>query len=155
MSEIEFNKLALEVCFHILYKLLNCMITMKKASSIILFTLLVIALVAIVVFSQGNSPSTSSVFNSSNSTIISGNTQNSSGNDAINASNAGNLKITLEELAQHSAKGNCWIAFEGKIYDITSWLPIHPGSSAAIEPFCGTSGEFEKAFTDKHGRSQI
>jgi len=64
-------------------------------------------------------------------------------------------EITLSVLATHDSKSDCWIAYDGKVYDITKFLPVHPGSSAAIEPYCGTAEEFENAFTKKHGTSKI
>ena len=41
------------------------------------------------------------------------------------------------------------------MYDLTDWLPRHPGSAKAIAPFCGRAKEFETAFTDKHGTDQV
>lgn len=64
-------------------------------------------------------------------------------------------EITTAELATHNTQDNCWVAFEGKVYDLTAWLPKHPGSAAAIAPYCGTSEEFEAAFTGKHGMSKV
>jgi len=64
-------------------------------------------------------------------------------------------EITLDELSAHDSKNDCWIAYDGKVYDITTWLPIHPGTSAAIEPYCGTSEEFTQAFEGKHGKSKV
>jgi len=43
--------------------------------------------------------------------------------------------ITRDQLAAHNSKDNCWVAYKGIVYDITKWLPRHPGSSAAIEPY--------------------
>ena len=63
--------------------------------------------------------------------------------------------ITTAELAKHKTKEDCWISYKGKVYDLTNWLPKHPGTAGAIAPFCGTSSEFEKAFTDKHETSKV
>src|SRR3989344_4246543 len=63
--------------------------------------------------------------------------------------------ITTSELAKHKTKEDCWISYKGKLYDLTNWLPKHPGTAGAIAPFCGTSSEFEKAFTDKHETSKV
>lgn len=63
--------------------------------------------------------------------------------------------ITRSELTQHSSRTDCWIAYQNKVYDITAFLPIHPGGVSTITPFCGTSSGFENAFTNQHGTSQV
>ncbi|MGV8142053.1 MAG: cytochrome b5 domain-containing protein [Candidatus Pacearchaeota archaeon] len=64
-------------------------------------------------------------------------------------------KITSSQLSSHNKKTDCWVAYDGKVYDVTSFLPKHPGSAAAITPFCGTSDGFSKAFTNEHGTSKV
>lgn len=59
--------------------------------------------------------------------------------------------ISLVELAQHNTEPDCWVGYEGKAYDLTLWLPRHPGSAGAITPYCGTSAEFQQAFAKQHG----
>jgi cytochrome b involved in lipid metabolism len=76
-------------------------------------------------------------------------------NNVTNVSNTTSTIITSSQLATHNIMSNCWISYKGKVYDITSWLPIHPGSAAAILPYCGTSTQFENAFTGQHGTSQV
>ena len=63
--------------------------------------------------------------------------------------------ISASELAKHKTKEDCWISYKGNVYDLTNWLPKHPGTAGAIAPFCGTSSEFEKAFIDKHDTSKV
>lgn len=63
--------------------------------------------------------------------------------------------ISLSELAKHNSRSDCWIAYKGIVYDITSFLPKHPGGITTISPYCGTASEFENAFTKKHGTSQV
>ncbi|KAJ3306707.1 hypothetical protein HDV03_004338 [Kappamyces sp. JEL0829] len=36
-------------------------------------------------------------------------------------------RYTLEELAQHKSKSDLWMAYQGKIYNCTSYLAFHPG----------------------------
>jgi hypothetical protein len=59
--------------------------------------------------------------------------------------------VSPAELAQHNTAQDCWVSYKGFVYDITAWLPVHPGTSEAIEPYCGTSTEFEEAFGAQHG----
>ncbi len=62
--------------------------------------------------------------------------------------------ITRTQLATHNKQNDCWVGYKTVVYDITSWLPRHPGSAAAIAPYCGTSEEFTAAFTKQHGTSK-
>ncbi len=66
-----------------------------------------------------------------------------------------NLGITRKELAKHNSLGDCWVSYNGKVYDLTSYLPNHPGSAAAIAPYCGTAEEFKVAFEKQHGTSKV
>lgn len=114
---------------------------MKKSSLIILYAALVTLLVGIIVFSVDTQQAPRPT-NSTNTTLP----QNNSISEP---------QISIIQLSLHHKKEDCWIGYDGKIYDITDWLPKHPGSSAAIEPYCGTSEEFEKAFEGQHGQSQV
>ncbi len=62
--------------------------------------------------------------------------------------------ISRTELAKHNTQSDCWIGYKGTVYDITNWLPRHPGSAGAIAPFCGTADEFASAFSKQHGTSR-
>ncbi len=62
--------------------------------------------------------------------------------------------ITRTELAKHNTQPDCWIGYKGTVYDITNWLPRHPGSAGAIAPYCGTADEFASAFNKQHGTSR-
>lgn len=62
--------------------------------------------------------------------------------------------VTRAELAKHNSQADCWIGYKGTIYDITNWLPKHPGSAGAIAPFCGTADEFAAAFNQQHKTRQ-
>jgi len=45
---------------------------------------------------------------------------------------------TLEEVAKHTQKDDCWLAIEGKVYDVTSFVKggLHPGKDAILQG-CG------------------
>jgi len=64
-------------------------------------------------------------------------------------------KISLPELSSHNTANDCWIVFEDKVYDITSFLPKHPGGVHTISPYCGSANEFEKEFLREHRRSKV
>ena len=58
--------------------------------------------------------------------------------------------ITATELAAHNSRTDCWVAYKGTVYDVTAWLPRHPGSVTAISQYCGTADEFTAAFNRQH-----
>lgn len=62
--------------------------------------------------------------------------------------------VSVTQLATHNTASDCWIAYKGKVYDMTSYLSRHPGGSNAINRFCGSADAFEQAFTNKHGTSK-
>ncbi|WP_172147651.1 MULTISPECIES: cytochrome b5 domain-containing protein [Pseudomonas] len=45
--------------------------------------------------------------------------------------------IGAEELATHNHRDSCWKAIDGKVYDVTSYLPEHPGDEALTLDWCG------------------
>lgn len=47
--------------------------------------------------------------------------------------------FTLETLSSHNTTDDCWTTVGGKVYDITTFINIHPGGSA-INPACGADG---------------
>lgn len=57
--------------------------------------------------------------------------------------------ITVSEVAKHSTSASCWSTINGNVYDLTSWIPEHPGGPEAIMKLCGADGS--KKFNDKHG----
>jgi cytochrome b involved in lipid metabolism len=46
--------------------------------------------------------------------------------------------FTLTQIAEHTTKDNCWMALEGKVYDVTPFVAsgFHPGKAAILEG-CG------------------
>ena len=45
--------------------------------------------------------------------------------------------IGLAEIARHATAGDCWMALDGIVYDITAYLPDHPSNPRIILPWCG------------------
>ena len=35
--------------------------------------------------------------------------------------------ITMEEVPKHKLKENCWTVVDGLVYDVTKYIPLHPG----------------------------
>ena len=42
-------------------------------------------------------------------------------------------KYTLEEVAKHKTKDDAWIVIEGKVANITKWIPKHPGGDIIMK----------------------
>lgn len=59
---------------------------------------------------------------------------------------------TMEEVARHGTPENCWLAIEGKVYDLTDYLPEHPSNPDIILPWCGKEAS-EAYRTKTKGRS--
>ncbi|WP_375056049.1 cytochrome b5 domain-containing protein [Zobellella sp. DQSA1] len=45
--------------------------------------------------------------------------------------------ISREELARHNSRDSCWKAIDGKVYDITTYIPQHPSPEAVLLAWCG------------------
>ncbi|KAJ3558673.1 hypothetical protein NM688_g781 [Phlebia brevispora] len=45
--------------------------------------------------------------------------------------------VSLQEVAQHSSVGSCWVIIRNKVYDVTNFLPEHPGGSQIILKYAG------------------
>ncbi len=43
---------------------------------------------------------------------------------------------TLADVARHATQFDCWMAIEGKVYDVTSYVGKHPGGKAILRG-CG------------------
>ena len=58
---------------------------------------------------------------------------------------------TLAQLADHNTADNCWAAIGGNMYDLTQWIPRHPGGANRIVELCGTDATI--AFQRQHGNA--
>jgi cytochrome b involved in lipid metabolism len=45
--------------------------------------------------------------------------------------------ITLEEVAKHTTKEDCWVVVNGDVLNVTNFLSEHPGGELAILTFAG------------------
>lgn len=53
---------------------------------------------------------------------------------------ASDKKISWEELAKHNTAEDCWVAINGKVYDLTSFLEEHPAGPKIITRQAGKDG---------------
>ena len=49
----------------------------------------------------------------------------------------GKRALTMDEVSKHNSEGNLWVIIEGSVYDLTAFLPDHPGGKKAIMLFAG------------------
>lgn len=60
------------------------------------------------------------------------------------------MVLSLSEISKHNQKSDCWLLINNQVYDVTSFLRLHPGGSSTIIPFCG--GEATSAFNSQNGQ---
>jgi len=48
--------------------------------------------------------------------------------------------FTIEEIALHNTKDSLWMIIKGNVYDITTYVPSHPGGERALLKFAGRDG---------------
>ena len=73
--------------------------------------------------------------------------------DEVPDTQAGGAVISLEELALHNSEADCWMAIEGKVYNLSDYLPKHPTPASMLVPWCGkeaTEGMRTKGYGRDH-----
>ncbi|RMD45728.1 cytochrome b5 domain-containing protein [Candidatus Pacearchaeota archaeon] len=89
--------------------------------SLILFLLtLTFVLFAVLYFSSV--PSTSA--KDSKPAVFLGTTKNSS-------------VLTFKEVSKHNTPSDCYLIISGRVFDVSSYISLHPGGSDTIIPYCG------------------
>merc|ERR1719352_2160462 len=56
---------------------------------------------------------------------------------AAAAGGGGGGGYTMDEVAKHTSKSDCWVVVDGQVLDVTSFLSEHPGGELAIPTFAG------------------
>ena len=69
-------------------------------------------------------------------------------------------QITAAEVAQHNTPEDCWLVIEGKVYDVTSFCPDHPGGPELITDHAGKvnqepTEDFEDAEHSTAAKNQL
>lgn len=64
---------------------------------------------------------------------------------------------TMEEVAKHNTKQDCWIVIRGMVYDVTDFLKIHPGGSNIMISVAGEDATeyFEELHKEEVGKKYI
>lgn len=55
----------------------------------------------------------------------------------------------MADVQEHATPESCWIVVDQTVYDVTDWIPQHPGGGHRIIPLCGTDAT--SAFGAQHG----
>lgn len=58
-------------------------------------------------------------------------------------------KYSLLDVAKHNIQTDCWQAIDGKVYNLTSVIDVHPGGAQAVIQFCGQDATV--GFNDRNG----
>lgn len=58
----------------------------------------------------------------------------------------------MTDVELHNSAESCYTAIRGEVYDLTSWISVHPGGEKVILDLCGKDGT--TAFEGKHGGMQ-
>ena len=78
---------------------------------------------------------------------------NDAGDDGGAAPASGTGRFALADVSKHKDSASCWSAINGGVYDLTSWIPQHPGGPQAILSICGIDGS--SRFNARHGGAAL
>ncbi len=72
---------------------------------------------------------------------------------ATPSASTGLTKLTLEEVKKHASSTSCWSIVYENVFDLTKWIPLHPGGAEKIRAICGVDGTsaFERQHTGDGG----
>lgn len=56
---------------------------------------------------------------------------------------------SLDELAKHASPTDCWVAANGKVYDVSSFVDKHPGGDKILN---GCGKDMTEFFNTKHAK---
>ena len=55
-------------------------------------------------------------------------------------------QYTRKEIAKHNSRDDLWIIVKGKVYDVTTYLPVHQGGDAILN---GQEKMLRRAYTGR------
>ncbi|MFA6257799.1 MAG: cytochrome b5 domain-containing protein [Candidatus Paceibacterota bacterium] len=47
------------------------------------------------------------------------------------------VNYTASDVAAHNTQASCWVIIDNTVYDLTNFIPLHPGGPAIIISICG------------------
>ena len=63
--------------------------------------------------------------------------QVSGSSDAKDEIHAALSTYTRAEVSKHNTKDDCWLIFKNGVYDVTKYVPLHPGGESNVTSFAG------------------
>ena len=51
--------------------------------------------------------------------------------------------VSVDEVKKHKTAKDCWVIIDGKVFDVTEFLPDHPGGKKAIVMYGGKDASEE------------
>ena len=72
---------------------------------------------------------------------------NSNQQNTSNTNTTNTVSDLGSQLTAHRQSSDCWLAIQGKIYDVTSYISSHPGGANEIIKYCGQDAT--QAFSSK------
>lgn len=57
--------------------------------------------------------------------------------------------FTMAQVQAHGSEQSCWTTINGNVYDVTAYIPKHPGGKSKIIKICGKDGS--SLFEGQHG----
>lgn len=64
------------------------------------------------------------------------------------SSSPGRPRFTLAQVAAHAKPSDCWMAMNGAVFDVSTYVPQHPAPPSVIADWCGR--EATQAFETKN-----
>ncbi|ETW75957.1 fatty acid-2 hydroxylase 1 [Heterobasidion irregulare TC 32-1] len=61
---------------------------------------------------------------------------------------------TAEDVAEHANASSCWVSYKGRIFDVTRFLPDHPGGDELVLKFAGHDVEDAMRDATEHEHSE-
>ncbi len=85
-----------------------------------------------------------------NQAVLQNSPQASSQSQKTQSANGASFVLSVDEVATHATRDDCWIIINGSVYVVTDYLSLHPGGASQIMPYCGQDAS--TAFITQGGR---
>jgi len=59
--------------------------------------------------------------------------------------------FSASEVTKHNKETDCWISINNNVYDVTTYIDIHPGGTKNITDYCGKEATESYNNVKKHG----